>query len=109
MSIATYARTSGPGQRQQCTIKTQRVGFQKWCAAQNVVIPLGLQFEDDGRSGSIPLHLRPGGKRLLEAIAVSTRYAGKSCVTWASTSCPPRQAPSQNEMLTPGFATAGIL
>ncbi len=74
MRAGSYSRVSGRKQKIQCTIEMQRDAISEWRASQRppVVIPKELTFEDEARSGKVPLHRRPGGKALLEAI-----HAGK--------------------------------
>ena len=70
MRTIAYCRVSTRGQREQRSIEMQRDAIRQWCASQNppVVIPPELWFEDDGRSGKIPLDRRAGGRNMLEAV-----------------------------------------
>lgn len=70
MRTAVYARVSTRGQKEQRSIEMQRDAVRQWCAQQHpqIVISPDLWFEDDGRSGKIPLDKRPGGRNLLGAV-----------------------------------------
>ena len=62
--VVTYERVSSEDQRERATIKTQQdelaVGLSK-----EPNVRLGTRYIDDGVSGTIPMALRPAGKRLL--------------------------------------------
>jgi DNA invertase Pin-like site-specific DNA recombinase len=62
--VALYLRVSSEEQRNRETIEIQEEFLQQFCDL------LGLEvaeiYKDDGVSGTIPLHERPAGRRLLE-------------------------------------------
>ena len=62
--IALYLRVSSEEQREHGTIQTQRAFLEGYCRLNG----LGAveTYADDGVSGTIPLHERPEGRRLLE-------------------------------------------
>jgi site-specific DNA recombinase len=62
--IALYLRVSSEEQRNRETIEIQREFLEQYC--QLYELEVAHIYEDDGLSGTIPLHERPGGRRLLE-------------------------------------------
>jgi site-specific DNA recombinase len=64
--VALYLRVSSEEQRNRETIEIQEEFLQQFCDL------LGLEvteiYKDDGVSGTIPLHERPAGRRLLEDV-----------------------------------------
>lgn len=72
-----YGRVSSDEQRDAETIKTQIAEVENHARAHN--IPLGEWILDDGVTGMIPLHERPGGERALELLRTE-KYAGLICL-----------------------------
>ena len=64
MPVAIYVRVSTEEQRERQSINTQRDFAARYCALHE--LPIYETYADDGVSGTIPLHLRPGGIRLLQ-------------------------------------------
>jgi site-specific DNA recombinase len=68
--VALYLRVSSEEQRDRETIEIQREFLEQYCRLY------GLEaagfYEDDGVSGTVPLHERPEGKRLLEDAKAGT-------------------------------------
>ena len=62
--IALYLRVSSEEQRERETIVLQREFLEQYCELYG--LDVADIYEDDGVSGTIPLHERPGGRRLLE-------------------------------------------
>jgi site-specific DNA recombinase len=62
--IALYLRVSSEEQREAGTIQTQRAELERHAAAHG--FDVFDVYDDDGVSGTIPLHERPAGARLLE-------------------------------------------
>ena len=62
--IALYLRVSSEEQRERETIQIQREFLEQYC--QLYGLEVADVYEDDGVSGTIPLHERPDGRRLLE-------------------------------------------
>ncbi len=62
--IALYLRVSSQEQRERETIEIQREFLEQYC--QLYGLEVADIYEDDGISGTIPLHERPDGRRLLE-------------------------------------------
>jgi site-specific DNA recombinase len=61
--VALYIRVSSEEQRDAGTIQTQRVSLERYAAQRNFeVVEL---YADDGVSGTLLLHERPEGRRLL--------------------------------------------
>ena len=62
--VALCLRVSSEEQRERETIEIQREFLQEYCRLYGLE---GAQiYADDGVSGTIPLHERPEGRRLLE-------------------------------------------
>ncbi|MFL6209242.1 MAG: recombinase family protein [Pyrinomonadaceae bacterium] len=72
-----YARTSSDEQKDAETIKTQIAEVERHAAL--VSLPLADWVKDDGVSGVIPFHERPGGQRVLELLRTK-QYAGVACL-----------------------------
>ena len=72
-----YARTSSDEQKDAETIKTQIAEVERY--AQGVSLALAEWVMDDGVSGVIPFHERPGGARVLELLRTG-KYAGVACL-----------------------------
>jgi site-specific DNA recombinase len=73
-----YARVSSDEQKEAETIKTQIAEVEQYSLASN--LPLAPAWvTDDGVSGVIPFHERPGGARAL-AMLRSGAYAGVACL-----------------------------
>jgi site-specific DNA recombinase len=62
--IALYLRVSSEEQRERETIEIQREFLEQYC--QLYALKVADVYEDDGISGTIPLHERPEGRRLLQ-------------------------------------------
>jgi site-specific DNA recombinase len=62
-----YLRVSTLKQKEEETIETQRYVLSEYVAHHK--IKLDAAYEDDGVSGGIEVHLRPGGSRLYRAIS----------------------------------------
>jgi site-specific DNA recombinase len=62
--VALYLRVSSEEQRERQSIETQREFLEQY--RQLYELEVAEIFEDDGVSGTIPLHERPEGRRLLE-------------------------------------------
>jgi site-specific DNA recombinase len=62
--VALYLRVSSEEQRERETIGLQREFLEQYC--QLYALAIADIYEDDGISGTIPLHERPEGRRLLE-------------------------------------------
>ncbi len=62
--VALYLRVSSDEQRERQTIETQREFLEQYCRLYELEV--AETYEDDGVSGTIPLHERPEGRRLLE-------------------------------------------
>src|SRR5687768_16137029 len=62
--IALYLRVSSEEQRNRETIEIQSEFLEQYCRLYELEV--AHIYEDDGLSGTIPLHERPGGRRLLE-------------------------------------------
>src|SRR5579864_3625943 len=65
MAVGVYVRVSTEEQRERQSIVTQREFGARYCDLHE--LPVHQTFADDGVSGTVPLELRPGGIRLLEA------------------------------------------
>jgi site-specific DNA recombinase len=62
--VALYMRVSSEEQRDRETIEIQREFLQEYCRLYGLEV--AQVYADDGLSGTIPLHERPEGGRLLE-------------------------------------------
>ena len=62
--VALYLRVSSEEQREKATIKIQREFLDGYCQLHGLEV--AGRYHDDGVSGTIPLHERPEGRRLLE-------------------------------------------
>jgi site-specific DNA recombinase len=62
--VALYLRVSSEEQRERQSIETQREFLEQY--RQLYELEVAEIYEDDGVSGTIPLHERPEGRRLLE-------------------------------------------
>src|SRR5215203_3510739 len=62
--VALYLRVSSDEQRERESIKTQREFFDQYCELYGLEV--AETYADDGVSGTVPLHERPEGRRLLE-------------------------------------------
>ena len=62
--VALYLRVSSLEQRDRETIQIQRDFLKQYCRLYE--LDVADVYEDDGISGTIPLHERPEGRRLLE-------------------------------------------
>ncbi len=62
--VALYLRVSSDEQRERQTIETQRAFLGEYCRLYGMEV--AEVYADDGVSGTIPLHERPEGRRLLE-------------------------------------------
>src|SRR5215216_1453682 len=62
--VALYMRVSSEEQRDRETIEIQREFLQEYCRLYGLEV--AQVYADDGVSGTIPLHERPEGRRLLE-------------------------------------------
>src|SRR5215207_2178438 len=63
-SLALYLRVSSEEQRDRETIEIQREFLEQYC--QLYGLDAAKTYADDGVSGTIPLHERPEGRRLLQ-------------------------------------------
>lgn len=73
-----YARVSSDEQKEAETIKTQIAEVERHASVSS--LPLASEWVmDDGVSGVIPFHERPGGVRALELLRTG-RYAGLACL-----------------------------
>ncbi len=68
--VALYLRVSSEEQRDTGTIETQREFLLRH--AKRSSFEVAETYADDGISGTIPLHKRPEGARLLDAAAAGT-------------------------------------
>jgi site-specific DNA recombinase len=70
--IALYARVSSDEQRESTSIETQEDFLADYCKLYGYALihPIGEgnPYRDNGVSGTVPLHERPGGARLLEDV-----------------------------------------
>jgi site-specific DNA recombinase len=62
--VALYMRVSSEEQRDRETIEIQREFLEQYCRLYGLEI--AKLYADDGVSGTVPLHERPNGRRLLE-------------------------------------------
>jgi site-specific DNA recombinase len=62
--VALYLRVSSEEQRERETIELQRDFLEQYCNLHKLEVT-GV-YEDNGVSGTIPVHERPEGRRLLE-------------------------------------------
>src|SRR5215207_6234968 len=62
--VALYLRVSSEEQRDRETIEIQRDFLKEYCRLYGLEVV--DTYADDGISGTIPLHERPEGKRLLQ-------------------------------------------
>jgi site-specific DNA recombinase len=62
--VALYLRVSSEEQRDRETIEIQREFLEQYCQLYGLEVV--DTYEDDGVSGTIPLHERPEGRRLLQ-------------------------------------------
>jgi site-specific DNA recombinase len=62
--VALYLRVSSEEQREKATIKIQSDFLEGYCELH--ALEVAGRYQDDGISGTIPLHERPEGRRLLE-------------------------------------------
>jgi site-specific DNA recombinase len=63
MPVALYLRVSTEEQRERQSIATQREFAERYCALHEISV--SAVYADDGVSGTVPLHLRPAGTRIL--------------------------------------------
>ncbi len=63
MPVALYLRVSTEEQRERQSIATQREFAERYCALHQLTV--STVYADDGISGTIPLHNRPAGNRIL--------------------------------------------
>jgi site-specific DNA recombinase len=72
--VALYQRVSSEEQRDRETIELQRDFLEQYCNLHELEV--ADVYEDNGVSGTIPVHERPEGRRLLEDAkgAGSARY-----------------------------------
>ena len=68
--VALYMRVSSEEQRERETIETQREALER--SAEKSGFEVVETYADDGISGTIPLHERPAGRRLLEDAKADT-------------------------------------
>src|SRR5215218_3946933 len=61
---ALYCRVSTEDQAERESIQGQLDFLRKYCELQG--IPIAGEYLDDGISGTVPLHRRPEGRRLLD-------------------------------------------
>ena len=73
-----YARVSSDEQREAETIKTQIAEVNLYSSA-HPELPLAEWILDEGVSGMIPFHERPGGAQALELLRTG-QYAGLACL-----------------------------
>ena len=66
--VALYLRVSSEEQREAGTIETQREFLESYCKLHDLNVV--ETYADEGVSGTIPLHERPEGRRLLEEAKV---------------------------------------
>jgi site-specific DNA recombinase len=64
--VALYLRVSSEEQRDRETIELQREFLEQYRSLYEFELEVADVYEDDGVSGTIPLHERPEGRRLLE-------------------------------------------
>jgi site-specific DNA recombinase len=62
--VALYPRVSSEEQRDRETIEIQEEFLEQYCNLYGLEV--AEIYKDDGVSGTIPLHERPEGRRLLE-------------------------------------------
>ena len=62
--VALYLRVSSEEQRDRETIELQRTFLEQYCNLHELEVT--DVYEDNGVSGTIPVHERPEGRRLLE-------------------------------------------
>jgi len=62
--VALYLRVSSDEQRERESIKAQWEFFEQYCELYGLEVT--ETYADDGVSGTVPLHERPEGRRLLE-------------------------------------------
>jgi site-specific DNA recombinase len=62
--VALYLRVSSEEQRKKATIDLQHEFLEGYCRLHELEV--AESYADDGISGTIPLHERPEGGRLLE-------------------------------------------
>jgi site-specific DNA recombinase len=62
--VALYLRVSSEEQREKSTIKIQREFLDGYCQLHGLEV--AGRYQDDGVSGTVPLHERPEGRRLLD-------------------------------------------
>jgi site-specific DNA recombinase len=62
--VALYLRVSSEEQRDRETIEIQREFLEQYRSLYELEV--AEKYEDDGASGTVPLHERPEGRRLLE-------------------------------------------
>ena len=64
--VALYPRVSSDEQRDNQTIRTQVDILERWIEQNEETIEVvGMINDDDGVSGTLPLHERPGGRKIL--------------------------------------------
>ncbi len=73
-----YARTSSDEQKDAETIKTQIASVEQHAASNRITLAPDWVM-DDGVSGTVPFHERPGGARALELLRTGA-YAGIICL-----------------------------
>ena len=64
MPVALYLRVSTEEQREREAIATQREFAERYCALHHLHV--FSVYADDGVSGTLPLHTRPEGRRILQ-------------------------------------------
>lgn len=62
--IASYLRVSSEEQRERETIEIQNKFLDEYCRLYELEV--AEVYADDGVSGTVPLHERPAGRRLLK-------------------------------------------
>jgi DNA invertase Pin-like site-specific DNA recombinase len=80
--VALYLRVSSEEQRERETIELQREFLEQYCTLYGLEV--ADTYEDDGVSGTVALHERPVGRRLLEDAkrASSGRCSSPSSTGW---------------------------
>src|SRR5690349_17695209 len=63
MAVALYLRVSTEEQRERQSIATQREFAERYCAIHQLKV--SAVYADDGVSGTLALHTRPAGARIL--------------------------------------------
>ena len=86
--VALCLRVSSEEQRERETIEIQRAFLQEYCRLYSLeVVQI---YADDGVSGTVPLHERPEGRRLLEdakegkfSTLLATGWIGLAGPSWS--------------------------